>query len=44
MVKRLKAFDSLVDPSKGIQKIIISMLRQPITTFEKGKAVVKDAL
>lgn len=44
MVKRLKKFDSIVDPST-IKKIIGSMVRQPITTFDKtGKAVVKDAL
>ena len=36
---------SIVDPSKGIRKMIESMVRQPVTTFDKsGKAVVKDAL
>lgn len=45
MVKRQKAFDSLADPSQGITKIIESMVRQPVTVFDKnGKAEVKDAL
>lgn len=45
MVKKQKAFDALVDPSQGIRKIIESMVRQPITIFNKqGKPEVKDAL
>ena len=45
IIRRQKKFDSIVDPSKGIRKIIDSMVRQPITVFDKtGKAVVKDAL
>ena len=45
LIKKQKKFDSIVDPSKGIKKIIISMIRQPITIFDKqGKAEVKDAL
>ena len=45
LIRKAKKFDSIVDPSKGIRKIIESMVRQPVTTFDKtGKAVVKDAL
>lgn len=45
LVKTQKKFDSIVDPSKGIRKIIEHMIRQPVTIFDKtGKAVVKDAL
>jgi len=45
LVKKLKQFDALVDPPKGIKKVIQSMVRQPITEFDsKGKAIVKDAL
>jgi hypothetical protein len=45
LVKKLKQFDSLVDPTQGIKKVIESMVRQPITVFNKqGKAEVKDAL
>ena len=45
LVKRLKEFDALVDPSKGIKKVVESMTRQPVTIFNKnGKAEVKDAL
>lgn len=45
LIRKQKKFDSIVDPSKGIRKIIESMTRQPVTTFDKtGKAVVKDAL
>jgi hypothetical protein len=45
LVRKLKEFDALVDPSKGIRKVIESMVRQPITIFNKqGKPEVKDAL
>jgi hypothetical protein len=45
LVKKQKAFDSLVDASQGITKIIESMVRQPITIFNsKGQPEVKDAL
>jgi hypothetical protein len=45
LIRKQKKFDSIVDPSKGIRKIIESMVRQPVTIFDKtGKAVVKDAL
>lgn len=45
LVRKQHRFDSVVDPSKGIRKIIESMVRQPITVFNKqGKAEVKDAL
>jgi hypothetical protein len=45
MVAKQKNFDSLVDPSQGIRKIIESMVRQPITVFNKqGKPEIKDAL
>jgi hypothetical protein len=45
IIRRAKKFDSVVDPSKGIRKIIKHMIRQPVTIFDKtGKAVVKDAL
>jgi hypothetical protein len=45
MVKKQKAFDALVDPSKGIMKVISSMIRQPVTIFNKnGKPEIKDAL
>jgi hypothetical protein len=45
LVKKQKQFDSLVDPTKGIKKVIHTMVRQPITIFDKqGKPVVKDAL
>jgi hypothetical protein len=45
LVKKLKQFDALVDPSQGIRKVIESMVRQPVTIFNKtGKAEVKDAL
>jgi hypothetical protein len=45
LVKKLKAFDSLVDPTQGIRKVITSMVRQPVTVFNKqGKPEVKDAL
>jgi hypothetical protein len=44
-VKKQKAFDALVDPTQGIRKIIESMIRQPVTIFDKnGKIEVKDAL
>ena len=44
LIKKQKKFDSIVDSSKGIRKIIESMVRQPITIFNKqGKAEVKDA-
>jgi hypothetical protein len=45
LVSKQKEFDSLVDPSQGIRKVIISMVRQPVTVFDKsGKPTVKDAL
>lgn len=45
MVKKQKQFDSLVDPKQGIRKVIESMVRQPVTIFNKnGKPEVKDAL
>lgn len=45
LISKQKNFDALVDPSKGIRKIIQTMVRQPVTEFDKkGKAVVKDAL
>jgi hypothetical protein len=34
LVKKLKEFDALVDPSKGIRKVIESMVRQPVTVFQ----------
>jgi hypothetical protein len=45
LVAKQKEFDSLVDPKQGIRKVIISMVRQPVTVFNKnGKPEVKDAL
>jgi hypothetical protein len=46
LVKNQKRFDSLVDKSKGIQKKIGAMVRQPVTFVEDGKTVTvtKDAL
>jgi hypothetical protein len=45
MVKRMKKFDSLVVPEKGIKKIISAMTRQPVTTCDtKGKPVTRDAV
>jgi len=44
MVEKQKKFDSVVDPSKGIMKKIVSMVRQPVHITEKGKRVTKDAL
>jgi hypothetical protein len=45
LVAKQKNFDSLVDPSQGIRKIIESMVRQPVTIFNKnGKPEIKDAL
>ena len=45
LIRRQKKFDSVVDPSKGIRKIIESMTRQPITVINsKGVAEVKDSL
>jgi hypothetical protein len=42
LIKKQKGFDSLVDRTKGIRKVIQTMIRQPITEFDKtGKAVVK---
>lgn len=44
-VAKLKEFDVLVDPEQGIRKVIGSMIRQPVTVFNKqGKPEVKDAL
>src|SRR5687768_8305367 len=36
MVKKQKAFDALVDPTQGIRKVIESMVRQPVTIFDKN--------
>ena len=45
LVKYQKRFDALVDPKQGIRKVIVSMVRQPVTVFNKhGKPEVKDAL
>jgi hypothetical protein len=45
LVRKQKLFDSLVDPKQGIKKVIESMIRQPVTIFNKqGKPEVKDAL
>jgi hypothetical protein len=45
LVSKQKKFDALVDPKLGIRKVIESMVRQPITIFDKnGKAQIKDAL
>jgi len=45
LIRKQKKFDSIVDKSKGIRKIIESMVRQPVTIFNsKGVAEVKDAL
>jgi hypothetical protein len=45
LVAKQKQFDALVDPKQGIRKIIQSMVRQPVTVFDKtGKPQVKDAL
>lgn len=45
MVAKQKAFDALVDPSQGIKKVIGTMVRQPVTIFDKnGKPQIKDAL
>lgn len=45
LVRKQKLFDSLVDPKQGIKKVIESMVRQPVTIFNKqGKPEVKDAL
>ena len=45
LIAKQKDFDSKVDPTQGIKKIIHSMVRQPITVFDKnGKPQVKDAL
>ena len=44
-IAKLKEFDRLVDPTQGIKKVIGSMVRQPVTVFDKnGKPIVKDAL
>jgi len=45
LVAKLKQFDSFVDPEQGIRKVIQTMVRQPITVFNKqGKPEVKDSL
>jgi hypothetical protein len=45
LVAKQKRFDGLVDPSQGIRKVIESMIRQPVTIFDKnGKPETKDAL
>lgn len=44
MLERLKTFDARVDPSKPINKRIISMVRQPVSVIENGKRIVKDSL
>jgi hypothetical protein len=44
-IAKLKEFDRLVDPTQGIRKVIESMVRQPVTIFDKnGRPQVKDAL
>jgi hypothetical protein len=44
-IAKQKAFDFSVDPTQGIKKVIGSMVRQPVTIFNKqGKPEVKDAL
>jgi hypothetical protein len=44
-IAKLKEFDRLVDTTLGIKKVIGSMVRQPVTIFDKnGKPQVKDAL
>jgi hypothetical protein len=45
LIAKQKDFDSKVDPNQGIKKIIHSMVRQPVTVFNKqGKPEVMDAL
>jgi hypothetical protein len=45
MVAKQRKFDTFVDPSQGIRKVIESMVRMPITIFDKnGKPQVRDAL
>ena len=45
LVKKAKDFDSRVDAPQGIKKVIESMVRQPVTVFNKnGKPEVKDVL
>jgi hypothetical protein len=45
LVARQKEFDALVDPKQGVRKIMGSMVRQPVTIFNKqGKPEVKDTL
>jgi len=44
LIASQKNFDSHVDPSQGIRKVIQSMTRQPVTIFKNGKPEVKDAL
>jgi len=45
IISKLKEFDRLVDPTQGIKKVIGSMVRQPVTVFNKqGKPEIKDAL
>lgn len=45
LIAKLKEFDALVDPTQGIRKVIETMVRQPVTVFNKqGKPEVKDAL
>jgi hypothetical protein len=35
-IAKLKEFDRLVDPTQGIKKVIRSMVRQPVTVFDKN--------
>jgi hypothetical protein len=45
MVAKQRKFDFAVDPSQGIRKVIDTMVRMPVTIFDKnGKPQVKDAL
>jgi hypothetical protein len=45
LVNTLKQFDKIVDPTKGISKVVQSIIRQPVTIFnDKGVPEVKDAL
>jgi hypothetical protein len=45
MIAKQKEFDRLADPKQGIKKVIGSMIRQPVTIFNKqGKPEIKDAL
>jgi hypothetical protein len=39
MVAKQKKFDAFVDPSQGIRKVIESMVRQPVTIFDKNESL-----